>query len=72
MRNIKRMEHETGEKCEKCGAPLVLKWGKFGSFFACSNFTWKKPMTVAMDPWKKPTRRRLYKRSPKELHFIFR
>ena len=26
-----------------CGSPLVLKWGKFGSFFACSAYDKKKP-----------------------------
>lgn len=29
---------ETGEKCEKCGAPLVIRLGKFGKFLACSRF----------------------------------
>ena len=53
MRDIKRMEQKTAEFCEKCGSPLVLKWGKFGSFYSCSNFTRKKPVTVAMGPWKK-------------------
>jgi DNA topoisomerase-1 len=53
MRNIKRMEQKTTEVCEKCGSPLVLKWGKFGSFYSCSNFTRKKPVTIAMGPWKK-------------------
>ena len=24
--------------CERCGAPLVIKWGKHGSFFACSTY----------------------------------
>ncbi|MDT8273994.1 MAG: type I DNA topoisomerase, partial [Desulfomonilia bacterium] len=24
--------------CEKCGAPMVLKHGKFGEFLACSNY----------------------------------
>jgi DNA topoisomerase-1 len=43
MRNIKRMEEETGEKCELCGAPLLLKWGKFGSFYACSKYNKKDP-----------------------------
>jgi DNA topoisomerase-1 len=43
MRNIKRMEEVTGEKCEVCGAPLVLKWGKFGTFFACSTYNKKDP-----------------------------
>ena len=38
MENIKRMEKPTDEKCERCGAPLVIKWGKHGSFFACSTY----------------------------------
>ena len=29
---------ETDLVCEKCGAPMVLRSGKFGSFYACSNF----------------------------------
>ncbi|MFZ1016146.1 MAG: type I DNA topoisomerase [Terracidiphilus sp.] len=43
MRNIKRMEQMTKEKCDVCGSPLVLKWGKFGSFFACSAYNKKDP-----------------------------
>src|SRR6202453_1769203 len=43
MRNIKRMEEVTDEKCEVCGAPLVLKWGKFGTFYACSTYNKKDP-----------------------------
>ena len=43
MENIKRMEQVTGEKCEVCGSPLVLKWGKFGTFFACSAYNKKDP-----------------------------
>lgn len=27
-----------GEKCEKCGAPLVLRRGRFGKFLACSRY----------------------------------
>ncbi|MGI8771976.1 MAG: type I DNA topoisomerase [Acidobacteriaceae bacterium] len=42
MENVKRMEKPTDEKCERCGSPLVLKWGKFGSFFACSAYDKKK------------------------------
>ncbi len=53
MEDVKRREHSTEEMCDKCGSPLILKWGKFGSFFACSNFTKAKPMTVAAGPWKK-------------------
>ena len=48
MEDIKRMEHPTEELCEKCGSPLVLKWGKFGSFYSCSNFTKTKPKTIAV------------------------
>ncbi len=43
MRNVKRMEQVTNEKCDLCGSPLVLKWGKFGSFFACSAYNKKDP-----------------------------
>jgi DNA topoisomerase-1 len=43
MENIKRMEQVTGEKCDLCGSPLVLKWGKFGTFFACSAYNKKDP-----------------------------
>jgi DNA topoisomerase-1 len=53
MEDIKRMEQATDEVCDKCGSPLILKWGKFGSFYSCSNFTKAKPMTVAAGPWKK-------------------
>ena len=28
----------TGENCEKCGAPLVYRKGRFGPFVACSNY----------------------------------
>ena len=53
MEDIKRMEEATKEVCDNCGAPLILKWGKFGSFYSCSNFTKVKPVTVAAGPWKK-------------------
>ena len=43
MEDVKRMEVETGEKCELCGSPLLLKWGKFGTFFACSAYNKKDP-----------------------------
>ncbi len=38
MESIKAMEIKTDEKCELCGSPLLLKWGKFGTFFACSAY----------------------------------
>ena len=53
MEDIKRSEQPTKEICEKCGSPLILKWGKFGSFFSCSAFTNAKPVVIAAAPWKK-------------------
>ncbi len=53
MEDVKAMELETDEICEKCGAKLILKWGKFGSFYSCSNFTKVKPITVAQGALKK-------------------
>jgi DNA topoisomerase-1 len=38
MTDVKRMEKPTDLACEKCGKPLVIKWGKHGSFFACTGY----------------------------------
>jgi DNA topoisomerase-1 len=38
MTDVKRMEEPTGEDCEKCGKPLVIKWGRFGKFIACTGY----------------------------------
>ncbi|MGE4233404.1 MAG: type I DNA topoisomerase [Bacteriovoracia bacterium] len=38
MKNIKSMEIPTEHKCEKCGATMIIKWGKLGEFLACSNY----------------------------------
>jgi DNA topoisomerase-1 len=32
------VEEEVEEKCEKCGSPMVKKWGRHGRFLACSAF----------------------------------
>ena len=40
-KNIKRVklpEEETGEVCDKCGKPMVIKYGRFGKFMACSGY----------------------------------
>ena len=29
---------DSGEKCEKCGSPMVYKQGRYGKFLACSAF----------------------------------
>ena len=31
-------EDETGEVCEKCGRPMVIKVGRYGKFMACSGY----------------------------------
>jgi DNA topoisomerase-1 len=49
MTNIKRMEKPTDEICPKCGKPLVIKWGKHGSFIACTGYpdcTYTRELTV--------------------------
>ncbi len=56
MEDIKAWEKPTDETCDKCGAPLILKWGKFGSFYSCSNFIKTKPVNVALGPLKKDPR----------------
>ncbi len=38
MRNIKREETPTDITCDKCGSPIVIKWGRNGEFLACSNY----------------------------------
>jgi DNA topoisomerase-1 len=38
MKNVKRQEVPTDIKCEKCQHIMVIKWGKLGSFLACSNY----------------------------------
>jgi len=68
MEDIKRMEEPTNEICDKCGSALILKWGKFGSFYSCSNFTKSKPITVALGPWKKDPKV-ITKKITKALHF---
>jgi DNA topoisomerase-1 len=38
MENLKTQELPTDQVCEKCGKPMVQKWGQFGSFLACSGY----------------------------------
>ena len=70
MEEIKRWEKPTEELCEKCGSPLVLRWGKFGSFFSCSNYTKNKPKTIAVASYKKDPKATV-QRIKKSLDFPF-
>jgi DNA topoisomerase-1 len=38
MENIKTKEEPTDRSCEKCGRPMVIKWGRYGRFMACSGY----------------------------------
>ena len=38
MRDVKREKVMTEVKCDKCGKPMVIKWGRHGEFLACSNY----------------------------------
>ena len=38
MRDVKREEKATDLVCEKCGSPMVIKWGRMGRFLACSGY----------------------------------
>jgi DNA topoisomerase-1 len=49
MTDIKRMEKPTDLTCEKCGKPLVVKWGKHGSFLACTGYPDISPKSVETD-----------------------
>jgi DNA topoisomerase-1 len=55
MRDLKTEEIATDEICEKCGGKMVIKWGKFGRFLACSSYpecknTREIPKVCNVDP----------------------
>lgn len=38
MVNVKTREEPTDLLCEKCGKPMVIRWGRNGYFLACSGY----------------------------------
>ena len=38
MREVKREVVPTSYTCEKCGKPMVIRWGRFGQFLSCSGY----------------------------------
>lgn len=38
MKNLRQVVEETDEKCDKCGAPMQIRWGRFGRFLSCSRY----------------------------------
>ncbi len=66
MRDVKTEEIETDEVCDKCGSKMVIKWGKFGRFMACSGYPeCKNTREIPPErPGFRTDRRRRWKRSP--------
>ncbi|MBI4394716.1 MAG: type I DNA topoisomerase [Candidatus Omnitrophica bacterium] len=38
MKDIRQEPVPANEMCDKCGKPMMIKWGRFGKFIACSGF----------------------------------
>ncbi len=32
------LEEKTDQPCPQCGQPMVIKWGRYGKFYACSRY----------------------------------
>jgi DNA topoisomerase-1 len=56
MRDIKREVEATDEVCEKCHEPMIIRWGRFGRFLACSGFpTCKNTRELTADDTTSPS-----------------
>jgi len=38
MKDVRDLTEKTEEICERCGKPMVVKWGRNGRFLACSGY----------------------------------
>jgi len=38
IEEVKIKDEPAGFDCEKCGHPMIIKMGRYGKFYACSNF----------------------------------
>lgn len=39
MNDLKNnIQEDTGQICEKCGAKMIVKWGRFGKFLSCERY----------------------------------
>lgn len=47
---MKVQVEETDEKCEVCGKPMVIRYGRFGKFLACSGFPECKNTKTLSEP----------------------
>ena len=37
-KNMVKQEQKTDEKCDKCGSDMIIKFGRFGKFMACTAY----------------------------------
>jgi len=65
MENVKRMEKPTDEKCERCGSPLVIKWGS-------TDRSTPVVRTIKRIPKAAPSPRKIRSTSPIWIRRIFR
>lgn len=55
MRDVRKEVEETNEVCEKCQRPMVIRWGRFGRFMACSGYPeCKNTRELSADPAQAP------------------
>ncbi|GIX46624.1 MAG: hypothetical protein KatS3mg131_0835 [Candidatus Tectimicrobiota bacterium] len=55
MRDVRREVETTEEVCDQCGRPMVIRWGRFGRFLACSGFpACKQTRELAAAPAEEP------------------
>src|SRR5436190_1057229 len=38
IKSARTQVEETDEICDKCGSTMVIRWGRFGKFVACSSY----------------------------------
>ena len=38
QKNIKKEVIKTGENCDQCASPMIIKWGRRGKFMSCSAY----------------------------------
>ena len=62
MTDIKRMEEPTDLICDKCGKPMVIKWGRHGKFIACTGYpectNTRELTSICRTPARSPNRTR--------------
>jgi DNA topoisomerase-1 len=55
---VEAVIEETEETCDKCGRPMIIRWGRHGRFLACSGFPEcrnTKPIDGEEEPVEQPT-----------------